>query len=136
MDEFDLWWEICPYKVNKLEAKRKYIIARQIATQEELYDGMKAYRKGKPSWQKWCGPEVWLHRGRWLDEWGDDGEESELDRWLNANKARRAAKEKRLSGPESTAELFVKTDDLITPEQQAEVRQKLARLGTNLRSVK
>lgn len=77
---FSVWWSKCPRQIGKLAAQRVYrnVIMRQLATPEELLQGLLRYRRNKPDEQAYCHPTTWLNQGRWLDKEAD--EVNELDR--------------------------------------------------------
>ena len=70
---FDRWWEACPHKVGKDDARKAFdrIIRDERATVDELVAGMEAYRLAKPPDRQWCNPATWLNQGRWTDQPAD-----------------------------------------------------------------
>lgn len=69
---FESFWQLCPKKVDKLDAKKAFdaaIRARKV-TLTELCEGMARYaaiRAGKdPQFTK--GPAAWIRAGKWMDE--------------------------------------------------------------------
>jgi hypothetical protein len=73
--EFDFFWEHCAKKVGKLEAKRKFKIARKDKTWpgvekvvEVLVALQSTHNWSKDGRQYQPGPAKWLHGGGWNDE--------------------------------------------------------------------
>ncbi len=68
--DFDFFWEICPRKVGKGEARKAFEKALKKASFREICEGMCRYaqsRAGKdPKFTKHPGP--WLNAERWTDE--------------------------------------------------------------------
>ena len=73
LEPFDRWWEVCPHKVGKDDARKAFdrIIRDRRATLDELIGGMERYRRDKPTDRQWCNPATWLNRGSWSDEPAD-----------------------------------------------------------------
>ncbi|WP_207210882.1 DUF1376 domain-containing protein [Lichenibacterium minor] len=72
-EPFDRWWEACPHKVGKDDARKAFdrIIRDERATVDELIAGIDAYRRTKPPDRQWCNPATWLNQGRWTDQPAD-----------------------------------------------------------------
>ena len=70
LSPFDRWWEACPHKVGKDEARKAFdrVIRDKRATIDELMAGIEAYRRDKPPDRQWCNPSTWLNQGRWADQ--------------------------------------------------------------------
>jgi hypothetical protein len=64
--EFSMFWDAYPRKTGKLEAERKFEIARRRATFEQIMDGLaRCEFDERPKFI--MQPERWLHGGHWLD---------------------------------------------------------------------
>ena len=72
-EPFNRWWEVCPHKVGKDEARKSFdrVSREERAKVDELVDGMQAYRRTKPPDRQWCNPATWLNQGRWTDQPAD-----------------------------------------------------------------
>ncbi len=70
---FDRWWDACPHKVGKDDARRVFnrVLREKRATVDELIAGIETYGRTKPPDQKWCNPATWLDQGRWTDQPAD-----------------------------------------------------------------
>lgn len=84
-ERFAEFWAVCPRKIGKADAFRKYALAiRRGASSADLLAGMQAYaysvRDKDP--QYIAHPSTWLHQGRWEDESGPQPRAAtELRRW-------------------------------------------------------
>lgn len=67
-EEFALFWERYPLRVGKLAAMKAYKKSRDLASAQEILDGVDRYVLTKPHWQAWAHPSSWLNQGRWMDE--------------------------------------------------------------------
>lgn len=66
LQDFAIWWQEYPNKVDKLDAQRKYAIARRKITAEVLLDGVRRYAAKRDD-RPWKSPGTWLHKGCWED---------------------------------------------------------------------
>lgn len=68
--DFEEFWAACPRRVAKLDARRKYDLARKLASAADILSAIKRYAekcKGQPA-RYICHPATWLAGGRWLDD--------------------------------------------------------------------
>lgn len=67
-DDFKTFWATFPRRVGKLAALKAYKKARQLASAEEILQGIAQYKQSKPDYADYCFPTTFLNQGRWLDE--------------------------------------------------------------------
>lgn len=68
--DFDQFWQAYPLKVAKEGARRKYEIARRLASADDILAGAKRYAAAVAGKDREFikHPDSWLHNGRWQDE--------------------------------------------------------------------
>lgn len=82
--EFEEFWKHCPRKSGKKEAGRKYWIAREEISAEDLLKAIKRHRREMADTEKQFipMPATWLHQGRYYDEPSMPDPEP-IDEWPN-----------------------------------------------------
>lgn len=80
MNGFSEFWNVYPHRVGKIAAEKAFAKALKLATAEQIIDGVRYYKRTKPSWQSWAYPCSWLNAGRWMDE-GPAAEELAIYEW-------------------------------------------------------
>ena len=83
---FDEFWEVCPKKVGKKDAKKSYDKALLETSHEKLMDGMRRYAESRRDQDaKYTqAPAAWLNKGRWHDDYGSAKSRAEIPGWIKA----------------------------------------------------